>query len=392
MKQKFLLFYLYIASLLILFGCASSSDLMTAEEETAAEETAAAILPSTVESPESSFESDCNALSEKLTEGGVSDGRVPDEGISDSGILDGGISDDDVPDICASDKNLSEDTNTIPNPYYDLCVPTYFTKIEDFYFLVDCYHDQVIYNDTLASPVSEWKVLPGKLSQPHTIASDGEFYLVDDTENHRVLVYQRHDAHFEAIQEFGNIGVRPHYIQYHEETETFYVWSSMTGEMYLFSANSQQITLDEVRKIPQLEGVYVRSFTILGDEIYFVSGNSAILRGRLSDFTILEEYPVPDSIAGMIQLTKIGSMFYITVSTDKNGSQDVATILRTKDLHSLQKGDYEDIYDLFVGGGTPYYISQVEDSYYLTEHRILGHSLWRFQVNDDKVEQVEAIY
>ena len=138
--------------------------------------------------------------------------------------------------------------------------------------------------------------------------------------------------------------------------------------------------------------MYVRSFTILGDEIYFVSGNNAILRALLSDFSILEEYPVPDSLAGMIQLTQIGSMFYITVSTDKSGNQDAATLLRTKDLHSLQEGDYEDVYDLFVRGGTPYYISQVEDSYYLTEHRILGHSLWRFQVNDDKLEHVEAIY
>lgn len=29
---------------------------------------------------------------------------------------------------------------------------------------------------------------------------------------------------------------------------------------------------------------------------------------------------------------------------------------------------------------------------YLAEHRILGHSLWRFQVNDDKIEHVEVIY
>ena len=387
MKQKFRFFYLYMFSLFILSGCASSSASMMAEKETAM-----AILSSTEISSEGSFESDCNSSSNGRTEGGVSNDGILDEDISKKSISVGSFSDDDVADISALGKSLSEDTNTIPNPYYDLCVPTYFAKIEDFYFLVDCYHNQVIYNDTLSDPVSEWKVLPGTLSRPHTIASDGEFYLVDDTENHRVLVYQKHDAHFEVIQEFNDIGVRPHYIQYHEETEMFYVWSSMTGEMYLFSVDSQQIALKEVRKIPQLDGVYVRSFTILGDEIYFVSGNNAILRALLSDFSILEEYPVPDSLAGMIQLTQIGSMFYITVSTDKSGNQDAATLLRTKDLHSLQEGDYEDVYDLFVRGGTPYYISQVEDSYYLTEHRILGHSLWRFQVNDDKLEHVEAIY
>ncbi|MDD6057800.1 MAG: hypothetical protein PUB98_06030 [Clostridiales bacterium] len=353
MKHKFQLVYVYLFSLLILTGCSSKEDISAGS----------------------------------ISEEDISAGSISEEDISAESSLD-----ETIPDVIAPEKSLSEDSDTIPNPYQDLCVPTYFTKVKDFYFLVDCYHDQVLYNDTLTGSVSEWKVLPGKLSQPHTIASDGEFYLVDDTENHRVLVYQRHHAHFEIVKEFHNIGVRPHYIQYHEETETFYVWSSMTGEMYLFSSDSQQISLEEVRKIPQLEGVYVRSFTILGDEIYFVSGNCTILRAKLSDFTILEEYPVPDSMASMIQLTKIGSMFYITVSTDKNGNQAAATILRTEDLHSLQDGHYEDIYDLFVRGGTPYYISQVEDSYYLTEHRILGHSLWRFQVNDDKVEHIEAIY
>ena len=37
-----------------------------------------------------------------------------------------------------------------PNPFSDLSVPTYLTKIEDTYFLVDCYHDQVIYHNTVS--------------------------------------------------------------------------------------------------------------------------------------------------------------------------------------------------------------------------------------------------
>lgn len=290
------------------------------------------------------------------------------------------------------EDNIYADNNPIPNTYQDLCVPTYFTKVLDFYFIVDCYHDQVLYHENLTDPISDWEALPGTLSKPHTIASDGEVYLVDDTENHRVVVYRRMDDYFKMTQVFDEIGIRPHYIQYREEDQTFYVWSSMTGEMYLFTSDSQQVSLQEVRKIPQLDGVYVRSFTILEDEIYFVSGNSTILRARLSDFTILEEYPVPDSMAGMIQLTKIDSQFYITISTDNTGNQDYATIIRTSDLRTLQEGNYEDIYEFFIGGGTPYYITELEDSYYLTEHRIIGHSLWRFQVNNGEIENVEGIY
>ena len=107
---------------------------------------------------------------------------------------------------------------TVPeqNHYADLSVPTCVTKVGDLYFIVDCYHDQVIYNDSLEDPVAQWSMLPTgmpvtdgtvpqspesgdrwdsppvtSLRQPHTIASDGVVYLVDDTENNRVVIYER---------------------------------------------------------------------------------------------------------------------------------------------------------------------------------------------------------
>ena len=125
---------------------------------------------------------------------------------------------------------------------------------------------------------------------------------------------------------------------------------------------------------------------------FFVSGNSTIIRARLSDFTILQEYPVPAEIAGMIQLMKIDNMYYLTISTDITGNQDYATIIRTKDLENLISGDYEDIYKSFVGGGTPYYISEIDGIFYMTEHRIPGHSLWSFRVDHDEIKDITAIY
>lgn len=142
----------------------------------------------------------------------------------------------------------------------------------------------------------------------------------------------------------------------------------------------------------KLDNIYVRSFTIMDDEVYFVSGNSTIIRAKLSDFTILEEYPIPAELAGMIQLTKIDNMYYLTISTDITGNQDFATIIRAKDLKDLISGDYEDIYDSFVGGGTPYYISEINGTYYMTEHRIPGHSLWSFRVEKDELKDITAIY
>ena len=231
----------------------------------------------------------------------------------------------------------------------------------------------------------------------HTLASDGLVYLIDDTENNRILVFEKKDGVFYHTQTFDEIGNRPHYIIYDETTDTFYAWSSMNGEMYLFRHNpdDSRMYLTEIRKIDSLSDTYVRSFTILDDKIYFVSGipgNPAILEASLDTFEIINTYPVPDSMAGMIQLTKIEDDYYITISTDINGSQDYATIVRTNDLSGLSEGNYEDIYEYFIGGGTPYYITQIDDAYYLTEHRIPGHSIWRFRITDREITDVETIY
>lgn len=290
--------------------------------------------------------------------------------------------------------------NTISNnPYPTLSVPTYITKVEDTYFIVDCYNNQVIYHDNLTDPLYEWQIMTNDISMGHTLASDGSVYLIDDTENNRILVMEKiqndnGQTVFAPTQEFLDIGNRPHYIIYDEYTDTFYAWSSQSGEMYLFrhAADDSRMYLTEIRSIPSLDGVYVRSFTIIDDRIYFVSGNSSIIEADLYSFKIKKEYPVPSEMAGMIQLTKIEDYFYITISTDVTGSQDYATMIRTRSLKDLSSGTYEDVYSNFIGGGTPYYITQIDDTWYLTEHRIPGHSIWSFRVEDNTITDVIAIY
>lgn len=292
-----------------------------------------------------------------------------------------------------ADETFSQ-TEVKRNPFPDLSVPTYITKIGDTYFIVDCYHNQIIYHDNLTDPLSRWNVMTDEIDRGHTLASDGTVYLADDTENNRILIFEKRDGIFLHTQTFPEIGNRPHYIVYDENTDTFYAWSSMSGEMYLFRHNTDdtRMYLTEIRRIDMLENVYVRSFTILNDDIYFVSGNASIIRADLDTFTIWETYPVPDSMSGMIQLTKIQDYFYLTVSTDITGNQDYATIIRTRRLSNLYKGRYEDVYENFIGGGTPYYITCFDDAYYLTEHRLPGHCIWRFQIADNEITDVETIY
>ncbi|MDE7177528.1 MAG: hypothetical protein K2O59_06890 [Lachnospiraceae bacterium] len=283
--------------------------------------------------------------------------------------------------------------NTIP----DLSVPTYVTKVEDTYFIVDCYHNQILYHDNLTDPLTDWQIMTDEIDKGHTLASDGLVYLVDDTERNRILVFEKKEGVFYHTQTLDEVGNRPHYIVYDVPTDTFYVWSSMNGEMYLcrHDPGDPRMYLTEIRSVDALKESYVRSFTIDGDNIYFVSGipgSPAILQADLSTFAIQKTYPVPDNIAGMVQLTPAGGSFYITVSTDITGNQDFATMIRTDDLAKLAEGDYEDVYANFIGGGTPYYITSIDNTYYLTEHRIPGHAVWKFRISQDGIHEVEAVY
>lgn len=292
------------------------------------------------------------------------------------------------------------DYESIPtNPNGSLSVPTYITKLDNMYFIVDCYHNQVIYHENLTDPLYLWKIMTADINMGHTIASDGTVYLIDDTENNRILIMEKAtnsqgETVYLPTQEFTGIGNRPHYIVYDEYTDTFYAWSSQSGEMYLFrhTADSSRMYLTQIFSIPELDGVYVRSFTIMEDHIYFVSGNSNIIEADLYTFAVLNRYPVPDEIAGMVQLAQIGNYYYITVSTDLNGSQDYATLIRTRNLKELSSGNYETVYDRFIGGGTPYSITQIDDRYYLTEHRLPGHSIWSFRVENDEITDVQSVY
>lgn len=297
------------------------------------------------------------------------------------------------------EETVINDRTDETNTYTNLCIPTYITRVDDCYFIVDCYHNQVIYHDNLTDPLEQWKVMVDGLSRPHTMASDGVVYLIDDTENHKIIVMQKRmndygENYFEITQEFSDIGTRPHYIVYHEESNTFYAWSSMTGEMYLFQreVDGTEVELAEVRKIDQLMGVYVRSFTIVDDAIYFVSGQQKILKAQLSDLEIVAEYPVIPEIAGMAQISLIGDYYYVTVSTDVSGSQDYKTILRADSLESLETGEFDVLYDLFGCDGTPYNITHFDGHFYLAEHRISNCRIWQFDVNNNEIENITKIY
>ena len=247
----------------------------------------------------------------------------------------------------------------------------------------------------LDKPLEEWYVLTDQINRGHTIAGNGNVYLADDTENNRVLVFVKDGADFLQTQVFENIGNRPHYVAYDTETERFYILSSMSGELYVFCQEDalSEVRLEQVLQIPDMQDVYIRSFTIDGAEIYFAASNGTILRTSLEDLTLLETWTLPDELAGLVQVVKLGDYFYLTISTDKTGNAEYATIIRTKDLSYLQDYGYLDLYETFAGAGTPYYISAFDGHYYLTQHcNVPGHGVWQFDVEGNELTNVTILY
>lgn len=291
-------------------------------------------------------------------------------------------------------KTVSASYPSSNNGFSQLHVPTQITKIGNTYYIVDCYHDQIIYSDNLSAPLKQWKIMTNNVHQPHALASDGTIYLVVDTENNRVISYEKGTDRFKELQIFEQIGNRPHYVTYEPSEGLFYVWSSLTGEMYLFgrTPGTTDLALIETRSVPSLNGLYVRSFTITGDSILFPCVElGSILQVNRYTFEIEQYYPVPDAIAGMVQIVPIENYFYITVSSDQNYNRSYATIIRTPDLNLLQSGCYEDLKHLFGNNGTPYYISRFDGSYFMI-HEDVSPGIYRFQVENNTIKNISGLH
>lgn len=282
------------------------------------------------------------------------------------------------------------------NSYYGLLVPTQLTKIGDTFYLVDSYHNQILHSTAYGVLSTSWKVMvKDDLSQPHSIAGDGVVYLVTDTEKHRVVSYIKNPDGFTEVQAFNGIGVRPHYVVYDEPTGLFYVWSSMTGEMYLFrrKPNTAEVYLENIMRVPELYGKYVRSFTIEGNQIYFPCvHDSSIVAVNKKNFKVKKVYPVPPNIAGMVQLVKIQNYYYLTVSTDINFDPKAANIVRAASLEDFAVGNYQSVNKKFGSDGAPYYISYADGSYFTVVIRTTGRACgYKFDVVNDELCNMEEL-
>lgn len=289
-------------------------------------------------------------------------------------------------DICSY-----ESLNPNPQAFH---VPTQVYSVNGEFFIADAYNQQMLYTDNYYNEPSKWHLMGDKLYRPHAIASDGTIYVVVDTDNNRVVTYAKAEQGFQVVECFENVGERPHYVEYDAETAQFYVWSSMTGTMYIYKRTSDglNISLKRTVYIKALDGCYTRSFTIDGGNIYLPSmGKNAIYVLNKRNFRIKGIYPVADELGGMVQIRHEQNYYYLVTSTDASGDQSKATIVRSKSLSGFVDNGYEDIKDMFPElDGIPYYITHLDDGHYYTPV-IVGKTspyICRFDIVEDEITNV----
>jgi hypothetical protein len=266
-----------------------------------------------------------------------------------------------------------------------LYTPTHIDKIGGLYFIVDCWHNRVLYNPTLEQSLSNWKILDDDLAGPHSITTNGTLFLIEDTGRNSLCVYHAFQNRFTFLQRIDSLGLRTHRARYDSLTEAFYVLSSNSQEITKLRVDGDRLGIEYRKSLPFLEHSYTRSFSLLDGHMLFISGPGRITETEYKDdsYRVLATYDVPPKFREMNDLARIGNYFYLTATPQ--------SILRTKSLADLQRGEYEDLYQKLGLKGTPYYMSVFDGKVYLPQIEEYS-GIISFDVKSDSISDVETIF
>lgn len=113
-----------------------------------------------------------------------------------------------------------------------LYTPTNLEKTgEGLYFLVDCWHDRVLYSRNLCD-IREWHTLDGNLQHPHSACWGEGMLAVESTGNNSVCFY-RMDEPFLKLGEIS-LGKQPHRILYDDSRGMFWVLAGTSQDRGIF--------------------------------------------------------------------------------------------------------------------------------------------------------------
>lgn len=281
-------------------------------------------------------------------------------------------------------------------PQSELYSPTLLTRLGDTYFLIDCWHNRILYSDEIHEDLLQWEVLDGDLAGPHSIDTDGHFYVVDDTGRHQLRVYVRDGDGFEMVQEIGDVGTRPHRVRYDSETESFYVIGSRSQTISRLVADGDELELKYTDELPFLEGRYTRSMSIIDGTMYFISGPGVIHQTYHRDdtYNILDSWEVPHPQREMNDIFKVGDQYFLTATHNWIDAEfdPENTIVQCQDLADFAAGECVDRKEELGLDGAPYYLSKIDGWIYVPQvFQYSGIVRFRLDENGD-IRDIETLY
>lgn len=266
-------------------------------------------------------------------------------------------------------------------------------KIDNNYFIVDCWHHRIIYNDNLRDKISAWKTLTEDINGGHTLACDGEFYFCDDTDSGQIKIFSKSESGggYLLVGNLEGVIGRPHFIKYDDLTKSTYILSSMAAFMLKLQKAGNDFEITKFN-LSYLENVYARSFSIVGNFIYIVTGSGKIFQTEYLDdsYRVVDCWEVPEKFFGMNFLDKIDDYWYLTTYQNKRG-QIRPNFIRVEELDCLAKNDYEDLYQLMDFQGVPYYITHFDGKHFITEIDICS-GVKSFCTNGKFITDIETYY
>ena len=236
-----------------------------------------------------------------------------------------------------------------------LFAPTQIRKLDSTYFIVDCWHNRILYNNRLDETLTRWSLFADDLAGPHSIASDSEFFVVEDTGRNSVRAYRRRvDGTFHLVQILGGVGDRPHRVEYDATSSAFYVIASCSQEITKLVKKGNLLHLEYKKRLPFLSSSYTRSFTILDGFMLFISGPGAMFKASYLDdsYAVLDTIVLPKRLHSMNDLFKTSSYYYLTATP--------RSMFRSRSIEGFCIGEWDDLYSVLRLSGTPYYLTEFE--------------------------------
>ncbi len=285
--------------------------------------------------------------------------------------------------------------NGIPQYSLGLNSPTQIVKYDDFYFIVNTFSNSILFSKEMV----HWNLIEApngeSFNLAHSVAFDGNYLVITDTDNKRMLSYVYEEGNFIYKGSFDDNGLKTrfHYVIYDKTVDTYYAIGSEFGDVtrtYEFKIKDGQfVGLDgkvlvgqEIKNSNGSNYVnenqsYVRSFTIENDlilmPIHNLNKSSEIL---IMDkhFNVQKSILLPDSIGGVTCVKKVNDYYVLTSSTDREGHLS-SNIAVAKNLEDFANGKFnlvdDSIYkslESYTGSvePIPYFIESFNDIHWLT--------------------------